>query len=267
MRPLRLGRAGGDRADAQLGERPAHLAERALDPGLLLPSPPAAGLEGAVAVAVDDLREALRGDDREEQHEVARGILLLAEDRARHRARGVVDGAQQAEPRTAALEPVVGAAVELEEHALGRHPWPAAAVPRRPPAPRAGDALGAQDGPHRLAAHEDALPLREQVGEVAVVELAVPLPPQLDDPGPGPGIDAARRGPAAVPVDQPCRALPREGGSQAPQLARREPELLARLGHREGSLEDPRQDPGPSLLGDRHRDRLHLGRLTRSLRS
>ena len=47
------------------------------------------------------------------KQEVARGVLLPAEDGSRHGAGGVVDGQQQGKPGTSFSQPAVVAAVNL----------------------------------------------------------------------------------------------------------------------------------------------------------
>ena len=131
----------------------------------------------AVAVPVDGARDPLGFDRVAQDRQVAGSILVLAEDGGRDRPCRVVDRPDQGQPRPATFEPVVAAPVELEEESLGAHPRPSAAVLRWPPVAWAGDALGTQDVADALPADDDRLALREELAEVAVVDLAVRLPP------------------------------------------------------------------------------------------
>jgi len=199
--------------------------------------------------------------------EVAGGVLLVAEQRGRDPARRIVDGTDEDELRTTLLEPAMATAVELEERALGAHARPSAAIARRPPTPGAGDARAAEDRAQALATDHDPLALGEELAEVGVVERAIALA-QLDDPDPPVGVDALRRCPAPVAVDEARRPRVDESRSQTPELPLRQPELDAALGHGQLTHEDPGQHSGPSLLSGRHRDRrLHWWRLTNSLGS
>ena len=198
-----------------------------------------------MAVPVDGARDPGALDRVAQDREIARGILLLAEDGRDHLPRRVVDGPDQGEAGTAALEPVVPAPVELEEEALGRHPRAAAAVPGRPPSARAGDARGAQDPAQALPADDDPLALGEQLGEVAVVDLAVRPLPELDDPVPRRGVDPPRRWAAPVAVDEARRAVPLEGAPQAPHLSLGQGELDRPRGHAQLALENPGETSSP----------------------
>ena len=218
-----------------------------------------------MAIAVDGTWDALGFDRIAQDLEVAGRILLVPKDGGRDRPGRVVDRPDQGQPRTATLEPVVTAPIELEEEPLGAHPRSTAAVPRWPPSTWAGDTLGTQDLTHALAAHDDRLTFGQELTEVAVVDLAVRRP-KLDDPRPHAGTELAARRAAAVAVDQPGRALALERHPQAPELPLGYVEGRGTCGHCQLTRQDPRQDPGPSLLGRGHRDRLlHLRRLTESL--
>lgn len=108
----------------------------------------------------------------------------------------------QDEARAAVLQPGVMAAVALDEHPGLRHAGAAGAVTRRPPDAGAAQACGPEDAVDRRVGEGEAFPLREEFGQVLVVDPRVPRSGEPDDAGAGGVIDAPGRGAAAVPVDQ-----------------------------------------------------------------
>jgi hypothetical protein len=74
-------------------------------------------------------------------------FLLITKDRRLDPARRIVDRAHQGQHRTAPLEPVVTAAIELQEQALCGHPLAATAVPRCSPSAGTCQPGPAQDPP------------------------------------------------------------------------------------------------------------------------
>ena len=117
MRPLASGAAGRDGADPELGERPPELGRGAAVGQLLLQGEDGRGrgLEDAVPVAVPGAREAVAADGVAQDDEIPRRVLLVAERGPDQDARGIVDPAHERQPGPAALEPVVAAAVDLDE--------------------------------------------------------------------------------------------------------------------------------------------------------
>src|SRR5262249_24289858 len=122
---LGLWRSSGDGLDAQLRQHPPDLRRRHVcgTQQLLLHTEPVGAWrsEDAVSIAIDGGRNATRGDPLAQQHQVAGGVLLLAEQRRAWLTGGIVDGAQQAPARTVTTKLAVGTAVELQQHAFGRH--------------------------------------------------------------------------------------------------------------------------------------------------
>lgn len=162
----------------------------------------------------------------------------------------------------------MAAAVELEEETLGWHPFAPAAVARRSTPPRAGQPGRPEDPLEARPADLDAFPFGEQLGQVRVVDVDIRRPSEIDDAGPERSVELALRRPAPVAVDEPSRTIAFEGRSQPPQLTLRQPDQAGPLGHRQFTLQDAGQDPGPSLLLRGHRDRrLHSRRLTNSRNS
>jgi hypothetical protein len=263
---LRLGAAGRDRDDPELDEGPAHLAERAC----LVPGPPAAGqgrLEAAVPVAVDRAREPRPEGDCPEELEVPRRVLLDPEDRGGDASGGVVDRAEERDLRPSGSQPVCGGS----SRAGGAGP--------RPPSARAGsggagpgaggarDPLRPQDPPDARAGQRDPLPLREQLGEVGVVGSGIAAPREGEQPLPHRVGDPVPARPAPVGVDEPGRTRRPEPRQQAPEMALGTPECRGRVPGCQFARDDAGQGQRSTLLGDRHRDRLHRRRLTKSLNS
>ena len=137
---LGLRGAGSDPARAQLLEEAPDLGRSAAAGELLLQG---GGLldrvEDRVLVAVYGHGDATAAHHLPEQLEVALGILLLPEAGPGNQAGGVVDAADQGEVGPSTLQPVVAAAVDLEQHALARIAVPTLSMPGWPPVANAGD--------------------------------------------------------------------------------------------------------------------------------
>jgi hypothetical protein len=201
------------------------------------------------------------------QLQVAGTVLLVTERAEDELARGIVDGAHEREPGTTALEPVVVAAIDLDEHTFAEHALATAAVPWCAPLPGAGHACSTEDAPDAGPAEREALPLGEQLGQVAVVGAAVVVADgQLDDLLPGVLVDAAGAGPAAVPVGQCRGALGEEPDPQAPGVPDRDAEPRGGLLDGQVATHQVGQDATPSLFFPAQADRVSPhGRLTKSL--
>ena len=192
----------------------------------------------------------------------------ICEGRRRDHACRIVDRADEGQPRSPPLEPVVAAAVELEEETFGRHPLTPTAMARRATPTRAGQARPAQDALQARPTDLDALPFGQQLGQVRVVDVGIGGPTEIDDLGPERSVQPAPGWSAAIAMDEPGRTSALEGDPEAPQLALRQPDQVGCFGHRQLTLQDACQDPDSSLLSRGHRDRrLHSWRLTNSLSS
>ena len=97
-------------------------------------------LEDRVAVAVEGQGYSIFSDQAAHEQEVAPGILLLGEQGAGHGTGGIVHCQQQRKPGTFLTQPLVVAAVDLQEHPLLGHTPAAYPVLLRPTAARAADA-------------------------------------------------------------------------------------------------------------------------------
>src|SRR5207245_3528307 len=75
-------------------------------------------VEDRVAVGIGGHGDAESRHRLAHDGEVTLGILLFSEASPGNLAGGVVDGADQAQIRTAALEPVVAAGIHLQQHAF-----------------------------------------------------------------------------------------------------------------------------------------------------
>jgi hypothetical protein len=100
----------------------------------------------------------------------------------------------------------VAAAIELEEQALGRHPLAAAAVARQSTPAGAGQTGRPEDPLDARPADGNPLPFGEELGQVAVVDVVVRRPAELDDPGPERRVKPPPGWSSPVAVDEPDRA-------------------------------------------------------------
>jgi hypothetical protein len=190
--------------------------------------------------------------------EIAGDVLLVAERRAGQDAGRVVDRTDEGQPRPARLEPVVAAAVELQEEAGLGHPVTPAAMARWPAVPRARPAGCPQDPPDGRPAHDQAL-VGEEVDEVAVIGAGEPTAGQLKDPRPVRVAEPTGRWSAPIAVDEAGRPVRQEAAFEPPDRPLRQPEQGHCLGHRHRARHDPGQDHRPPLFVDRHRDLPHDG--------
>jgi hypothetical protein len=105
--------------------------------------------------------------------EVPLGVLLLPEAGPGDQTGGVVDAADQGEVRATTLQPVVAAAVDLEQHALARIAVSTLPMPGWPSAPDRGHPGGGEDAVRGGAGEDDAVILRQLLGEVLAIEAGV----------------------------------------------------------------------------------------------
>ena len=130
-------------------------------------------LEDARPVVVDGAGHAVAAERGREHLEIAGAVLLLAEGGTGDPTGGVVDEPDEREPRSAVPEPVVAAAVGLEQQALAGPAVAAAAMPWRS-ASAWGRTAGIPQQPSQgSAADGDVLAFGEQLGEMAVVDVGI----------------------------------------------------------------------------------------------
>ena len=193
----------------------------------------------------------------DEHGEVARAVLLFAEGGPGDEPGGIVDAAHEGEPGSTALEPVMSAAIDLEEHAGPGHPLAAAAVaPWSPPPHRRQAGLG-EDPAQRPLRDDDALALSEQVREMGTVDIRIRGRRQLHESGPQPVREPVGRDPAAVAVDERDGALVGVVARQQPlHRAHRAVQIRGRLPGRQLTGQDMVEHPEPLLCLSVQRDRL-----------
>src|ERR1700733_1979402 len=118
---LGLGSLSGDEGDAELSQSAAELSGLTLAGELFLNGPVIIiANEDAAAIAVESQRGAEAAEQAVEQAKIALGGFREEELGGEDFAGSVVLHTQSGELRAAALEPVVGRAVELNEFALAR---------------------------------------------------------------------------------------------------------------------------------------------------
>ena len=125
--------------------------------------------EDSVPVGVEGDGYAAALQQALDQHEVAVGVLLLAEEGVGHRTGGIVHGDQQRERRRLFPQPRVMTAVHLDQHALPGQPLTAYPELGRTPSPRTAQTGVDQDAPQGGPADVDALALAQQLAEMGVV--------------------------------------------------------------------------------------------------
>src|SRR5713226_1582818 len=160
--------------------------------------------EDTAAVAVESRGDAEAAEQALEQAEIALGGFCGEELGREDFAGGIVLQAQSGEARAAAFEPVVGAAVELDEFALARRAQAALTMSGSAAFARRADAFLTQQAAQGLTSEGEAFDLTEFFGEMVVVEAGILGAGQAQD-----GLASALRqpavaGPAAVGVSQ-CR--------------------------------------------------------------
>ncbi len=159
-------------------------------------------------------------------------------------------------------------AVGLEQEASLAHALTPAAVARCSPAAGARAARRAQQPLQRGASDGQALPLGEQLRQMAVVDTGVGGQGQLEDARTRGLVQTPGRNPPKVAVDQAGQASLEELVLEAPDRPLREPQQECRLAHRQLSGHELGDRVGSSLILTRHGDVLpHGGRLTKSLSS
>lgn len=228
-----LGRGGGDPGDAELVEGATHLRGGAPSLQLFLQRgrATAVALEDLVLVGVDRDGQAVRTREGAQEEQVALGVLPFPEDGAEDPAGGIIDGGEQDHLRAALLEPGMVAAVKLHEQARLRHARAALAVPGRTAAPRAAEAGRAEDPAQSGAGERQRLALGQEFGEVEVVHLGVGGLGEGDDALTERGIQAARRGATAVPMDERPGSTKPVRPTEPAHLADREVEESGGLDH------------------------------------
>ncbi len=203
-----------------------------------------------------------------EHGQVADAVLVVAERRADDRPGRVVDAADQGQQRTAALEPVVARAVELDQQTRLSHPLATAPVAGWAAPAGARHTRRPEQSLERGAADDDALAVAQELREMTVVDASVSTPGELDDPRPLRLGETARRRSPAVAVDESIDPAREERRSQAPGRALTAGEQPNRLRGCQDARHPASDDLDPLLVPCRQRQPLpHPARLTKSLSS
>lgn len=156
--------------------------------------------DDAVPIAVEGDGDAASPDRLPEHDEVAIGLFVEPEDRRRDLAGRIIDGAVEDEAGATAFQPVMLAAIPLEEQAGRGHalaPPPEATPVAGPGTRKAGGQEDAADGG---AGEDDPVDFGEFLGQVLVVEASIGGAGQPGDPALQGGGDAIGSGTAAVPM-------------------------------------------------------------------
>jgi hypothetical protein len=162
------------------------------------------------------------------------------------------------EQRSLALQPVVAAAVDLEEHARPRHPLAPAAVASAPSGARQRVAARGQDPPDRPRRDRQVgvTLLGEGLGEVDRVEPGELARREFDQAAADRVVGPVGRRPAAIAVDEGRHPLGPEPMRQPVDLAGREAQDGRSLGHRHLTGEQMGKDVGALLSLAVQADRL-----------
>lgn len=198
-------------------------------------------LEDAVPVAIERERDALAPEDLLQHQEVSLSVLLFPKQGEGDGPRGVVDGSYQGQGGPTPFQPIVTAAVHLEEHPLLRVTLPPDAVLGRPAPTGTSDPRCCQDAPHRGVGQHQPFVLCQEIRQVAVVHpLEAPLG-QLPHPCPGFLPQGMGRLSSPVPVSYGSRSLLSVGCQQSPPVALTHPQEPGGLPHPQMPSQDPVQ--------------------------
>ncbi len=158
------------------------MAARQLSRQLLLDGCLGWTLEDSVPIGIHGLGQAVGLTNRLHQLEVACGVFLVSKECVGHLVGCIVDGRDEHEWWPPPFEPIVVAAVDLEQHTGLRVPLPPAAMTWRATLPRTPLPNRAAQPAYRRAGDEDVVLFAELLGQVSVVVVVVWPPCQLQDP-------------------------------------------------------------------------------------
>lgn len=179
---LGLRRLRRDEGNAELIESATKLGGLALAGELFVQRPVVVvASEDAAAVAVEGHRDPEATQETLEQVEIALGGFREEELSGQDFAGGVVLQAQSSEPRAAALEPVVGRAVELNQFSEVRRTEATLAMSGRAAFSGRADPGGPQEAAKGLAAEGKTFLFDEFVVQMMIVETAIFRAGQVQD--------------------------------------------------------------------------------------
>ncbi len=183
-------------------------------------------------VAVDGEGKPAREGHVPEEAEVAIGILRVPKLAREHGSCGVVHDGEEGQPRATPLQPIVHAAIDLEEHARAGHALAPTPVATGPAPFRALESGVVQHAPERGVGDVDPFPLGQQFLEVEVIGTRVRGRRQGDDAVAQRIIQTTRRAVTAIAMDQgggPARPVL---GAQATDVTSGAPEQGGSVGDR-----------------------------------
>jgi len=177
-----LGSLGGDEGDAELCESAAELSGWALAGELFVDGPVivVAG-EDTAAIAVEGEGDAVAAQEAVEQAEIALGSFRGEELSGEDFAGSIILHAQGGEEGAAALEPVVGRAVELHEFAFAGRAQAALAMSGRAAFAWGAHAVGSEQAAQGFAAQRESFCFNELLVEMMIVETNVARACQSQD--------------------------------------------------------------------------------------
>jgi hypothetical protein len=247
---LRLGAMRGDPVDAQFLHGAFDLGGGGFPSELLGQRQRARGhpVKDAMAIAIRGDGDALGLGEGVKDLEVAVRVFLVPKGGGRDFPRGVINNRQEGEARTALLQPIVVAAIELHEEAFLRHALPAAAVAGWTPAARAASPGSTEETADRRARDRDPLAFGQELGEVLVIHIGVGGGREHHDPTAERSIDPIGGRPPAIAMDEGDGPSGPIGPPQPTDLAHRPPEKLGGLNHQEIATIQRMQDR-QTLLG------------------
>jgi len=158
------------------------------------------------------------------------GILRVAKLAGEDRPRGIVHDRQQREPGATPLEPVMDAAIDLQEHAFAGHALAPSPVFARTASLGALEPGVTEDPTQRGVGHLEAFPLDQQFLEVQMVGARIGRLRERDDLCAHCVIQTMWGLAAAIAMDQRGGSANAISGPQAPEVTRGAPEEGCGLG-------------------------------------
>ena len=141
-------------------------------------------LKDGMPVSIDCQGNTFAPDDSLEQVEITAGIFMFAEKGERNGPGSIIHRQEQGEPWSSTFQPIVIAAIHLNQHSFLWHPFPPQAMARGP-----AMAWTSQPGVHQYLAHRGTcqrytIPLLKHLRHMGVVEVSVACTCQHDHPLP-----------------------------------------------------------------------------------
>jgi hypothetical protein len=198
-----LRRAGGDEGDAELIESAAELGGLTFSGELFFHRPEVVVAdEDAAMIAVEGEWDTAGTQELTEQREIAGGGFGGEELGGEDFSGGIVLQAESGEPGAAALEPIVGGAIELDQFAFAGGSQTALTMRGSATLSGRADAGLTQETAKSFAAEGKTLDLAKFFAEVMIIEAGIGGTGQANDGLAYPGRQAAGAGPSPVGVRQ-----------------------------------------------------------------